>query len=279
MTNEERDKIAREILKHGLLQFRAFDKYLIDNLIRNCLTFGAAQNFNDPFDCNLPIDVNNSIEEIRQYFQLANKNTRMEYSKELICKKANDYYNNRANLNEYISELIYDYRRFSCFTIASIKHHTRNSLFWANYANKHQGICMKFSPDFFRENIINQHSGIQFIPVEYCPNDKIPKFNYIRYRLNPKPNDSPSQYYFGTKSEEWKGESEIRLVYESIKKLKDPFYNIKFDPIHLEEVYLGCKLTPGDQKMLEWIFSLPKYQHVKLCNLKKTKNASDLIQF
>ena len=82
MTDHERDSIEKEALEKGLLQFRTFDKHVRNALINNEIIFGAAKNFNDPFDCNLPIDLNNSLEQIYDYLNQANK--KFQFNKDYI---------------------------------------------------------------------------------------------------------------------------------------------------------------------------------------------------
>lgn len=55
MPTPEQIIIKKEIFQNGLLQFRKYDKFFRNNLKNNEITFGSANTFNDPFDCNLPI--------------------------------------------------------------------------------------------------------------------------------------------------------------------------------------------------------------------------------
>ena len=271
MTEKEIGKLEKKILKHGLLQFRPFDENLIRNLVENKLTFGSPRNFNDPFDCNLPIDTNNGLEEIVQYLKSANTKKGFNFVQEDILSKAKYYYQNKGELRDIISSTIFDQRRFSCFTLASKEHHIKNSLFWANYANKHNGICMKFSGTVIYQKVTNAYSHMDFIPVKYCCDNKIPEFNYIRYRLskNQKPDWKDIQYFMATKSEQWKDEAEIRLVYENNDEIKEPYLNIQFNPKFLEEVYLGCNLTEPEKEVISSCLDNAKYRHVKIFKLER----------
>lgn len=74
MTEQERDLKVKEVKEKGLLQFRPFDKHVRDSLINNEIIFGSAKNFNDPYDCNLPINLENvSIDLISEFLRIANK--------------------------------------------------------------------------------------------------------------------------------------------------------------------------------------------------------------
>ena len=264
MTQEEIYKIEQEIFKYGLLQFREYDEFLMSNLMNNKITFGSPHNFNDPFDCNLPINLDNSltdyIEFIRCYPESIYK------SDEWIVETGTRLFNNRKNFKTDFAKILFDNRRFSCFNLAKKKQHLRNSLFWANYANKHQGICMKFSGDLLKYYYENYRGTISLVPVEY-KNQYIPEFNFIKNRVNGIIEGS-AQYFFGTKSSEWAYEEEIRFIYDTKGENIVSYINFEFDPITLEKVYLGCKITENEQMVIIQCLSNEKYDHVDIYRLE-----------
>jgi len=263
MTKEEIDKIEQDIFKYGLLQFRKYDEFLISNLINNKITFGSPQNFNDPFDCNLPINLDNSLSEyidfIRYYPESIDK------SNEWIIETGTRLFNNQKKFKTDFVKMLFDNRRFSCFNLAKKTQHLCNSLFWANYANKHQGICMKFSGDLLKYYYEN-HQVIKLVPVEY-KNQDIPKFNFIKNRVNGEIEGS-AQYFFGTKSSEWADENEIRFIYEAKGKIIEPFINFEFYPKTLDEVFIGCRVRENEQKVIMHCLSDKKYDHVDIYQLE-----------
>ena len=269
MTEQERALIYDKILESELLQFRGYDdnNYLLNSLNNNQLIFSSPKQFNDPFDCNLPIDTNCTPSEIQEfYIKIQSKKGILTPNEASSCSKK--LYDNPNILKNYIKDLIYDHRRFSCFTTASNEAHLTNSRFWGNYANKHNGICMKFSVEFLKDTIVNNNSRMKFIPIRYCDSDKIPEFNYIKNRLRDIPT-SVSQHYLGTKSKEWEDENEIRLVYDSKDKIIEPYIYHKFNPRYLQEIYFGINLSTENKKKLKRIFNQPKYRHVELFKLEK----------
>jgi len=182
MTYHERDSIEKEALEKGLLQFRTFDKHVRNALINNEIIFGAAKNFNDPFDCNLPIDLNNSLEQIYDYLNQANK--KFQFNKDYIQKLAKHYFDNKDELEKKIRFLIYDFRRLSCFHIDASDEVHKNSFFWANYAGKHKGLCMKFNGDIIdthEQLLVSSSENISSYPIDYV--ECIPTFNYVHYRI------------------------------------------------------------------------------------------------
>jgi hypothetical protein len=279
MNETEKSKKEKEALEKGLLQFRAFDVYTRKSLINNQIIFGAAKNFNDPFDCNLPVNTNNTKPQIIEYLQLANKKS--NYSSDYIENLAKHYDNDKAKLEKVIRFQVNNFRRFSCFNINSTNEVHKNSIFWANYANKHNGICMKFRGEIINAQkcfTVDSGEKIRSIPIDYNYK-KIPKFNYIEYRIvkNEKGYEkavrfmgiSPSEYFFSIKSKHWRKEKEIRFVFQSINDnpILEDYINIKFNPKLLEKVYIGCNASQSTVEDVIKIMHLPKYEHVELVKL------------
>ena len=264
MTKEEIDKIEQDIFEYGLLQFRKYDTFLISNLIENKISFGAPQNFNDPFDCNLPIDLDNTLSEYIDFIRYYSGS--IYQSNEWIVETGTRLFNNSKKFKTDFVKMLFNNRRFSCFNLAKKKQHLRNSLFWANYSNKHQGICMKFSGNLLKYYHDCFPGTIQLVPVEYKKNN-IPEFNFIKNRVNGE-KESSAQYFFGTKSSDWAYEEEIRFIYDSNGEKIEPYINFEFDPKTLDKVYLGCKITENEQKVILHCLSDEKYDHIDIYRLE-----------
>lgn len=270
MTAEEIDKIEENTFKYGLLQFRKFDVNLLNNLKENKITFSSPRKFNDPFDCNLPIRTECSKYDL-QNLLLDISAAQNEYDLPFIRNRIEELFLNPSDLYGYIKSQIYDHRRFSCFTIGSEEKHLSNTKFWANYADKHQGVCMKFSGTLLKYYYENHKDIIGLVPIEYCTNDQMPKFNYIKNRRRRE--KFASQYFFGTKSEEWKDEEEVRLIYFSKQKIstEESYVNFEFNPAYLQEIFLGCYFDKSKIEEIKRIVSDQKYNHVKLFILELDK--------
>lgn len=264
MTQKERTQIEQDIFKYGLLQFRKYDEYLISNLIENKITFGSAKNFNDPFDCNLPIYLC-SLDEYRKYLWKKFPKRSVENS-EYINMRAQMLANFPEVTRADIHHLVYDFRRFSCFNIPKQREHFGNSKFWANYADKHHGICMKFSGNLISTCSKEPKKTITLIPIEYCKTDEIPKFNYFLNDLNGKP-EFATQYFFGIKSKHWEDEYEVRLIFYTGKEIDESYVSHEFDSKDLLEIYIGCRVNLAEQKVILKCLSDEKYNHVKIYRL------------
>ncbi|WP_430972476.1 DUF2971 domain-containing protein [Sunxiuqinia rutila] len=268
----EKPSIPKEVFEKGLLQFRKYDCHVIRNLKDNTISFGDRRNFNDPFDCNLPINLCSEGEWQKYLLKFPPKDHLG--SPAFIAKRAKELALNPQKAKSEIESLIYDHRRFSCFTIASEERLFFNSLFWSNYADKHAGICLKFNGKLLVENFLTNH--IQPILVEYCNDNKIPDFNYIRNKLNGS-KKLASKYFLGTKSSQWAKEGELRFIHLSPEKILPDYIVKKFIPECLEEVYLGCKFELEKVDEIKKILSNSKYKNVKLFGLKKDNKHFRLI--
>lgn len=143
-----------------------------------------------------------------------------------------------------------------------------NSLFWAHYADKHQGVCLKYNHTLI-DYYLNLHET-HVIPVEYCRTKKFPEFNYIQNRLNGH-EKLASKYFFGTKSKEWKNENEIRFVYFSNNPIQNEYIKLKFAPMCLDAIYLGYNFDKTKISQIRKYLLSPKYKHVKLFSLELNK--------
>ena len=264
MADEKEFLLPPEVFNNGLLQFRPYDCHLKRNLTNNTIPFGKRKNFNDPFDCNLPIKLCSEYEW--QQYLLKFPPNGVILPPEYIAGRAQELAQDPSKAQTEIESRIYDHRLFSCFSIALEKNLLGNNMFWASYANKHKGICLKFNG----EKLLNHywHKGrIAPISIEYTESNQIPEFNYVRNKL--EGNKSALKYFFGTKSKEWENENELRLIYSSKNKIELDFLDFEFEPSCLEEVYLGYKFCSDKVIEIKEVLSNVKYKDVKLYRLER----------
>lgn len=124
-----------------------------------------------------------------------------------------------------------------------------NTLMWAHYADKHQGICVEYEcaddeDNLFEvkytddQNSFDLYTALRYvIPVKYFDveeaNDKDPACLKACYEP------------FIRKVTDWSYEKEVRMVFNSIKSKKIILENgIWFYPnVKVKSVYLGCKMS------------------------------------
>lgn len=254
-----------------LFQFRKIDNYLFQTIVNKILWFSSPRVFNDPFDCQLPVQVDNTLDEIQKYLFLKNKD--QKYTNESLIKRANEFYQNKQELVEFLRDKFFMRMRFSCFSKDEGLIY-KNSTMWGNYADKSRGVCLKFLFENELKNSFNLDSDVEVAPIKVIYEGKIPVFNYIRYKLGIKQGMSSSaQYYLGIKSNDWKDESEVRLVIrKSQEPFKDEYIGIRYNANCLKEIILGCNSTDEDKALFESLINCnPEYSHVNVIKLAKSK--------
>lgn len=250
LKNEVMEKIhiyRDKYINRKICKYFSIDNNFYNSISNNYLWFSDPLTFNDPYDCNLQIDIENSEEEIRDFFT-----TRRN---ELIINGDSRWQN--LNINEkvklfrddpalqkktihdiFLNEIIPGYG-ICCFSEDEM-----NMLMWSHYADSHKGLCLVF-------DILHDRKFFRIpLQVEYPPS--YPKFNYIRYKKTKE--NLLIQFLLGTKSQDWNYESEVRVVKDSIDY---PAFRgeIKFDKACLVEVIFGFKLS-RDQKKIDFLKNL-----------------------
>lgn len=255
-------KTKVDLLKIGVLtnkfpaylyKFRSIETLnkILDN---NGLWFARPSSFNDPFDCQIEIDTNNTFEEIINYFFSLREYKIDGYQKltnDLIEVRAKEYYENPEKFKQFINGIMsasLNNLGVCCF----VKEPPLNILMWSHYANSHQGVCLKFS-------VLND---LEFfttpIPINY--QKEYPLFNYLK-----DGKDKLASAMIGTKSKDWEYESELRVI-------KDNFGLHKFKKKALVEIIFGCDSERDEiNKITEKLNEL-KYLNVKISYMKKKKN-------
>jgi hypothetical protein len=98
---------------------------------------------------------------------------------------------------------------------------------WSNYAKEHSGYCLEFtrSGDFFAK------------AIEVTYSETIPMSVF-----------DPSAYYFYCKTEDWRGEEEVRVV-----ALRGGGKYVSIGPSWLTRIILGMKISlEHEQQIRGW---------------------------
>ena len=225
-------------------KYFSIDENLLSTLSDGYLWFTDPMDFNDPYDCNLMIDAATEGDQMEKYIQ------RWPLPKEDISASIQHYGDNpnefRENLkNEFLNVLKKMGVGVTCFSEKK-----DNLLMWSHYANKHKVVCLTF--DMSKDTSL--FSSTSLLKVEYP--GEYPRFQYVKYFLEnfdqPKKGEL-LQFTVATKSEEWKYESEIRLVRWAVKH--NPFRGaVKFKREALVGVTFGYKSQRGEiDKVLKTI--------------------------
>jgi len=222
-------------------RMRPVNRFLFDSLINSQIWFSNPQDFNDPFDCDINMRIQDSTQsQIQTYFdnhlkklfqirELENINTQniTREQFELLINKA--------------AKRVTQSKGLACFMSSC-----DNLLMWAHYADSHKGVCLKF--DILEDtNLFSPAKKVEYSRA-------YPEYVYLTNK-----NDFVNQMFF-TKSLEWTYEGEVRV-------LKDKKGNYVFNPNSLKEVIFGCKMSEDDKKTLTKIIRT----YYPGCQLKQAK--------
>jgi hypothetical protein len=203
-------------------------KYRADNsntkkiITDNELYFSNPREFNDPYDCNIPISVKSSINEIKKWLKSVG-----------IAEKDIDKYAEQLNKNPNCMKDAIE-KSLNQIGICCFSTMDDSILQWSHYSHYHQGICLKFDitedPEFFLFLVTISYRKVMQHYNHFTQSDKI-----VKYLIQPK-------------FSEWSYESEIRIVKpDHLMKLNNGNRLFKYKNIALKEVIFGAE-TPDSTK-------------------------------
>ncbi len=199
-------------------------KYRIDNdktekiITNNELWFSNPLLFNDPYDCNTPINTETLIEDIKSW--LAKVGVAQADVNDLADKLHKNPNQMKQETEKGLGEL-----GVCCFSTMD-----DSILQWSHYSNYHKGICLKFD--------IMEDSTFFLIPVIVAYRKVMQHYNHFTQSKN------IIEYLIRPKFHEWSYESEIRIV-KTAQNILDNSGNraFKFNDNALKEVIFGIE-TP-----------------------------------
>ncbi len=216
-------------LSKFMFKYRTIDstKKILEN---NSLWFSSPNDFNDPFDCQIVPNTNNTLEEIESFLRNNSEGKINEYQIKNLAKEAYETSGKWKSIIEQTFDTVINKSGVCCFT-----KNEKSLLMWSHYSESHKGICLKFDilkdPDFF----------VYPLPVKY--RDDYPDYNHLGNRQT-LVNDIVL-----SKSNDWSYEQEIRVLKNNKNGL------IQFNKNALVEIIFGCK-TPKEE--IDKIISLSR---------------------
>lgn len=250
MDSEEYASIIRELIANNELPRFVFKFISLDKLILllkgGSIKFSKPSNFNDPFDCNITIDTNNTTEEIEKYVNdVAIRKNLNQQDKEQFLSKLLDPDERFKITNNAVRQSI-DSHGLSCFS----KFNT-NLLMWAHYADSYNGACIKF--DILKD--------IEFFDLPFLVRYE-PQYPVINYLKN---EDELSKLIVETKSKDWEYEQEMRVL-----KRNPGFYSFNKDMII--EIEFGFRVDENKRNRIIKLAKSKGYDNVKFYRTEIKKN-------
>ncbi|CAM4137784.1 DUF2971 domain-containing protein [Flavobacterium antarcticum] len=217
-----------------LYKYRTIDslKKILEN---DSLWFSSPQDFNDPFDCQIVPDTNNTEEEIIEFLK---SNAPEGTSEESISSLALKIFNNPEIWKKTIEGVFRDVINATgvcCFTA-----NETNLLMWSHYTDSHKGVCLKFDitkdPEYFA------------YPLEVKYTTDYPAYNHLT-NLGEIVN-----LVALSKSIAWEYEAEIRVLRPEQNGL------IPFNKNALVEIIFGCNSSENSIKEITELVNKNLYQ-------------------
>ncbi len=217
------------------------------------LWYSAPKDFNDPFDCNLPLNCDGLTDKEIEDFNIgiAKKQGRRLSSDEL--KRATDTVKSGQT-----NPLLVKWRK-DCYVDSSVccfSHLGDSIQMFSYYADSHKGICIEFS-----FSVLDMPTGIsvaqqlfgspRIVPIDVVYKKKFPELNFLKlFAFDPK---KMVKTLLGTKAINWKHEKEFRIFRPQM-----PAGAIPFAPQILKRVILGAKTDDDKMALVKgWLKEWP----------------------
>ena len=210
-----------------LYKYRRWDdKYPYDkaSLLENKIYFASAEQFNDPFDCKVPIidfskitdqQAKNAIKRItKEKYPSLNRGERRRKERQVYKQ---GLWKNPQEIRRQAE--LYQREKYEK-GILSLTLNPTNILMWSHYADSHRGYCIGYDTkrlkNFLEIEVYNKEKLIiSPYHIEYSHNDEYPTFGF--YEVN---NGDLFKLPLTTKSKHWSYEQEIRYI--CMEKAKFP---------------------------------------------------------
>ena len=216
------------------------DNLKINTLSNNQLYLASPLEFNDPYDCELNIDISEQLQvfaksmienEIKKY--AVNRATKRQYEKgknKLSKEVENDIIKLKIELQDDWEKLKKE------IAVCCLSEYRNSILMWSHYANSYRGFCIGY--DF--SEMIEMYKG-NILPVLYTD-----ELTSIQKYLNIKNKYTAGVHATVSKSTVWKYENEWRIISSLCKTEKDKLINA---PIP-KDLYFGSKINSNTRTNL-----------------------------
>lgn len=244
-----------------IFKYKPIDEWSLNILKKREIYFSRPEQFNDPFDCGIPLR-----------FDLMKEN---DYEEHMISIGMHQFHLTRSESIEFIASnrkkgigvTFEQYKSHSDQQLRKLQNavrifclttNTKNLLMWSHYADFHRGMCIGFNKHYLYLNTGNA----------------IGKVNYFATLPVQKPQESGIPTYivqFLSKSICWQYEEEFRMVTMDGEQVH------QLEPKAIEQILVGCKVSSDNLSAIkDTIRSDKELHHVKLFQAKMVKYQFEL---
>ena len=233
-------------------KYRPWNEFTKDIFINSQLWFPNPQTFNDPFDCQIVSNTENSVNEIKTFLEKDSSGMSSKQRKALAKSWRNKPYEWHKLVNTTINSTINN-SGVCCFAGSN-----DNILMWSHYTNSHKGICIKFD--------LLADLNFFLLPLKIKYKKDYPIYNHL------KDSTKIIECLFQTKSECWSYENELRVI-----KPEKGNCNYKFDKRALVEICFGCNITHENIQEVKNLLTESNFNHVKVTKAKTSISTYQLV--
>lgn len=242
MDEIESKEVPRYIYKYMSL------KNLEKLILNSSLHFSKVSAFNDPFEFKAYITCDSPKETIKQFFiRECSFSNRRAKRQPIDMKETKEYV--KSETSRLLGEL----------SVCCFSKNPRNILMWSHYADKHEGVCVKF-------DTLNASLFQQAIEVSYG-SSFIPEYNFF---TDSKMEGLHKQIY--NKAPDWSYEEEMRIVNLNGDK------KVLFNKQNLVEIIFGYKCSHLQILKIRDMIKVNKYTNTNFAKMEISQREYRLIR-
>lgn len=248
------DPITGKGIPNRLFKYRSFREKTHLRLLINRELFLPSPHFNDPFDCNIPVNLDHLVESRDTFEEYMNRFDLYRTQIPEIKSALFEQWQSPELRNKYMKERQAEFKKE--FGIYCLSAKPDNLLLWSHYGDSHSGFCVGFDTEKLMATTTFSTAGA----VDYT--DDYPQVSILDYDKD----------LFGirtqlfTKSSIWSYENEYRIV---LRGGANKCFQFNLDAI--SEFYLGTNVDQADRQMFLTIQN-SLYPSVPVFQLHLSKN-------
>jgi hypothetical protein len=215
-----------------LYKYRLIDDFTKDIILNRRVYFCAPADFNDPFDCKMPLDFSATDTELQEWVTKVGSN--------LPVRVATMMSKGKAGLTPVFFEQLkqkYVQRLSRESSVFCVSEQRDDILMFAHYANGHKGCCLEF--DFTTDALLRRAEQVAY-------QQNYPDLNYFRLHGDEK---EMGRRLILTKASRWQYEKEWRAIRYRVGA---GLHSIK--PSCLTGIIFGANASAADRaKVRQWV--------------------------
>lgn len=238
----EGNEVPRYIYKY--MSIKNLEKLILNS----SLHFSKVSAFNDPFEFKAYVVCDTSKETIKRYLiEECKFSNRRAKRVSIDIKEMKEYVN--SEISRLLGEL----------SVCCFSKNSSNILMWSHYANKHEGVCVKF--DTLNSSIFQKATEVSY------GSPFLPKYNFF---TDIKNEGLHKQIY--NKAPDWSYEEEMRIVNTNGDE------KVPFNKIQLVEIIFGYKCDLNHISKIRDMIKVNEYTNTNFSKMEISPKEYRLIR-